>query len=236
MTFSQFLIPLHLWHTQRWDRQLPFPTYSHRQFTCHQIQTSSFSLSKILAWHKEAGLTTSLNCQLLEFLFFFLQKKKYIYMLFYQDTECLNVLPSEGYSHLLITNQNTKSSLLGGGRGAEDWARHQQPLMMREPPWDKKEQVSILGQGSVWHQPDELLKSTSIWKNTSLLQQKRVQGKSHHVNTPGFGVTLSRCNFNGHSQRRVLTCTQTFGFAHPGWDHVIFLLVFGNQRERQGLQ
>lgn len=41
-------------------------------------------------------------------------------MLFYQDTECLNVLPSEGYSHLLITNQNTKSSLLGGGRGAED--------------------------------------------------------------------------------------------------------------------
>lgn len=57
MTFSQFLISASLAYTEL-RTEMSFPTYSHRQFICHKIQTF-FHPSKILALHKEVELTTS---------------------------------------------------------------------------------------------------------------------------------------------------------------------------------
>lgn len=105
MTFSQFLISVSLAHTEL-RTEMSFPTYSHRQFTCHKIQTF-FHPSKILALRKEVKLTTSPpNQQLFRVPFS---------TLFIQDTE-----PSpKGQEFSPLNNQNTELLHAGGSRALE---------------------------------------------------------------------------------------------------------------------
>lgn len=104
MTFSQFLISLHFWHTHTQLRtEMSFPTYSHRQFICHKIQTF-FHLSKILALYKEVELTVSPpNQQLFRVPFS---------TLFIQNTA-----PSPKEQEFSpLNNQNSKPFCAGGSR------------------------------------------------------------------------------------------------------------------------
>lgn len=97
--FSVSYLSASLAHTEL-RTEMSIPTYSHRQFICHKIQTF-FHPSKILALHKEVELTTSPpNQQLFRVPFS---------TLFIQDTE-----PSpKGQEFSPLNNQN--SELLGAG-------------------------------------------------------------------------------------------------------------------------
>lgn len=100
--FSVSYLSASLAHTEL-RTEMSFPTYSHRQFTCHKIQTF-FHLSKILALRKEVQLTTSPpNQQLFRVPF---------PTLFIQDTE-----PSpKGHEFSPHIKQNIELLCAGGSR------------------------------------------------------------------------------------------------------------------------
>jgi len=97
MAFSQFLISLYLWHAEL-RREMSFPTCSHRQFTCHKIQTFSLSpLQDLCFCVRKLGSQLLQTISSLEFLFL----------------HCLPKIPNtllnqDSHSHLSVSKRNNE--------------------------------------------------------------------------------------------------------------------------------